>query len=299
MSKIGNEPSPILELCRTLPLPSKPPASCQARNSSRVRDLLLNLPKLIISPAICETFTLFPRLPPELRNRVWRYAAHQTGSIALTEGNCVHTFDGQSVAPGIMQASQESRREGRRYYTLCRQQAHPRSPNFLGNRHYRTRAVARVEEQQNIVWINFAVDDFVFVTKFYTPQVSVLGLNFCSQVLSQIQHLVLPIYWFHSPSDNLAQLLALLRARKDDAGGPMLQSIVISRWKDMGYSHTAYESAMTIYRVLCQEHKLLCDQVRQFTQEANELDLLPWDADFFQDQEYFDLLREFAWKPNL
>jgi hypothetical protein len=110
---------------------------------------------------------------------------------------------------------------------------------------------------------------------------------------------MLPIYWFHSQSDNLAQVLDLLKARKYDAGGQMLQSMAIRRWKETGYSHTAYESAMTIYRVLCQEHKLLCNQVRGFTQEAKEVDLLPWDANFFQDQEYFDLLREFAWKPNL
>jgi len=105
-----NKLPPILDLYRlSIPIPirAKSPYGSQALNSPRVHDLCVKFPKLS-KPPKCTTFTLFPRLPPELRNRVWRFAAHQPRGIPLSEdlASFAH-FEGQSMIPAVLQVTSE------------------------------------------------------------------------------------------------------------------------------------------------------------------------------------------------
>jgi hypothetical protein len=101
---------------------------------SRLKSLLSTLPRLKI-PAhepnnTLYEFTLFPKLPPELRNKIWKYAAFEprvikvlvdAKQVELVGGPWNSNVEGQIRHPGIMQACRESRQEGRRYYERCQE----------------------------------------------------------------------------------------------------------------------------------------------------------------------------------
>jgi len=105
---------------------------------SQVHNLYLQLPKRecsFLSPQLppCTTFTLFPYLPLELRNKVWGLAACVSQDIILThEKNPPRSYH----RPAIMHTSREARQEGSRYYTQCRDVAHIYTPPILNP--YRT-----------------------------------------------------------------------------------------------------------------------------------------------------------------
>ena len=152
---------------------------------SRVHNLCLQLPKLecfFPSPQLPPrtSFTLFPDLPRELRNKVWELAAHVSQDIDLSnKRNPPRSYH----PPAIMCVSREAREEGSRYYTPCRNAAHIWTPSFL-NPHV-----------AGILWINFAVDRFVFpihsMPLIYSP-IRELFIDFDGPLFARIQHLVIP-----------------------------------------------------------------------------------------------------------
>ncbi len=99
---------------------------------SRLKNLLNSLPPLTLpyqQQALAE-FTLFPKLPLELRNKIWRHTTEDTRIIKLYEIQTISTaygwessVKGQSRHPAIMQVNQESRCEGRKNYKLCYEKA--------------------------------------------------------------------------------------------------------------------------------------------------------------------------------
>ncbi|KAN0089558.1 hypothetical protein V8E51_019818 [Hyaloscypha variabilis] len=124
---------------------------------SRVQLLCQDLPKLEIIVPLRE-FTLFPDLPPELRHRIWRFAAMVPRSIRLRRLDYSSTYDDQPDAPAIMRTSRESRWEGKRYYTLFRELKHIETEQGLLDWtgeyiDYR---------RKKMVWINFKVDRFMW-----------------------------------------------------------------------------------------------------------------------------------------
>jgi hypothetical protein len=97
---------------------------------NRLKILLARLPELSIAPNKDQiiTFTGFPKLPIELRQKIWRHAACHERIIKLNykfgsnhdwkfgvEDNKV---EGQSKAPAVLAVCSESRKEALRCYTL-------------------------------------------------------------------------------------------------------------------------------------------------------------------------------------
>ena len=114
---------------------------------SRVQRLCRELPKLTILHPLDE-FALFPKLPLELRYRIWGLTAMVPRNIYLRKRNYLSIGDDQPEAPAILAISQESRREGKRYYRLCKEL------KFVPD-HLRY-------SRQIMVWINFNTDNFIW-----------------------------------------------------------------------------------------------------------------------------------------
>jgi len=170
---------------------------------SRVQLLCRSLPKLATSPEHqLETFTLFPELPHELRNKIWRYVASVSRNVTVTMGRQYRNQIGQLPAPSVLQATQESRTEAMRYYTLCIDYAAP-PPTFvryLGGKVHPP------------VWINFAVDVFLLgpEASYHNREVKTV-FNFDDNVLSQIQNVEMKckdgIYGLKKHMDNFRTIL--------------------------------------------------------------------------------------------
>jgi hypothetical protein len=93
---------------------------------SQLQTLLSTLPPLSIpstSPPP-DTFTLFPKLAPELRNAIWALACLSPLKVSLIStlsdpsSNMISTISGQSRQPAIMEVSRESRAVGTTFYRL-------------------------------------------------------------------------------------------------------------------------------------------------------------------------------------
>jgi len=90
--------------------------------------LTLTVTRLIIpeTEIILSKFQLFPKLPHELRLKIWSLAANKPRAIKLlfldpeTLPSCHHS---NSKVPSVLHASQEARKEGLRYYELCYEKA--------------------------------------------------------------------------------------------------------------------------------------------------------------------------------
>ena len=97
------------------------------RSQPRLKFLLKSLPRLAIEHEhpVLKEFTLFPRLPIELRNNIWELVCFQPRVVRLLPEHSPflsateHKVKGQTPAPMILQICQESRREGLRHYTQC------------------------------------------------------------------------------------------------------------------------------------------------------------------------------------
>lgn len=115
-----------------------------------------------------EFFTVFSSLPPELRARIWHFAAFQPSEIFFQTS--LHGFIGQHSqpdGPAILYASRESRQEAKRYYTPCRV----------------------MKTLPEIVWINFDADTFVFGATLPLPMDK--AFNFDRSIMSRFQHLII------------------------------------------------------------------------------------------------------------
>ncbi|PVH83361.1 hypothetical protein DL98DRAFT_616787 [Cadophora sp. DSE1049] len=120
---------------------------------TRLKVLLANLPPLQVDlPQTLKKFTLFPKLPLELRNKVWYFVANTQRQIRVWEWveyerdyfGLSHAVAGQLPIPAILHTCRHSREEGLRYYT-----------NYL--------------EGCSYSYINTEVDLFVFETPVAVP----------------------------------------------------------------------------------------------------------------------------------
>lgn len=158
---------------------------------SRIQALLSNLPRLLPPPPKSDNtlreFTFFSDLPPELRARIWRYAAHVPRVISLlyhtkeidpaevNGGSWTSNVEGQTRHPGIMQACRESRGEGSKYYELIQETALPtyrylyltpaRKVKNAGFIEYYRSFESLQGLSGNLVYINFDTDSFVVPPK--------------------------------------------------------------------------------------------------------------------------------------
>ena len=116
--------------------------------SSRLKSLLVQLPRLQLPAEPLKEFILFPKLPREIQNKIWKVAACTPGVLGLFRQN----LEGR---PSILFTSREVRREGLRYYKTCiakwpHYDAHEDGCFYLPEEH-----------QKRTVYVNFEVDQFV------------------------------------------------------------------------------------------------------------------------------------------
>ncbi|KAE9365521.1 hypothetical protein N431DRAFT_473570 [Stipitochalara longipes BDJ] len=93
---------------------------------SRLKSFLKGLAPLSIPrpPFLLETFTLFPKLAPEIRDMIWSFAALEPRKVNLLstlsdpEPRLKSAVEGQSRQPVVMEVCRESRDIGKKYYEL-------------------------------------------------------------------------------------------------------------------------------------------------------------------------------------
>ena len=175
---------------------------------TRLQGLLAQLPKLDI-PLPYTKFTLFPELPTELRNKIWKCAAMVSRDINLEYKDYYACSDHQPVTPAILHTSSEARSEAKRYYTLCPVLCVPLIPG-------ENRLKGAQKSPSIWIWINFAVDRFVWSQPVIPPILQGLPLMpvetnvlcFVIGDMGKIQHLCLD---FYAESFNTDQFLLFLR----------------------------------------------------------------------------------------
>jgi 2EXR family len=153
---------------------------------SRVHNLCLQLPKLEIplERKPCEAFTTFSELPREIRDTIWKFISHVPREVIF-----IPKRNASPVARhlAIMHTCRESREGGKRYYTRCEEQL----DSGLSRHHSPTK----------IIWINFAMDRFLFKASLLDPWPRhCVKFNFNKDILKQIQHITIP------PSSNRSSL---------------------------------------------------------------------------------------------
>ncbi|EKD18912.1 uncharacterized protein L3040_008133 [Drepanopeziza brunnea f. sp. 'multigermtubi'] len=163
------------------------------------------------------TFTPFGRLPLELRNKIWKIASHQPRTVRLVHysistwprllpdvdmaGQLNLEIYGQSRQPAVLHTCAESRKEASRYYELVREQARPFKRLLTREELAAPGAVQEATKPNqyhapNIVYINFAVDNFLrlLMGPATTDGVSVLqplnSFNFDNRAINKIERLV-------------------------------------------------------------------------------------------------------------
>jgi hypothetical protein len=68
---------------------------------------------------IVDTFTLFPELPPELRIKVWKFAAQKPQVISIYKVWALDLVKAQPTKPGTLLANKESRQVALEERPLC------------------------------------------------------------------------------------------------------------------------------------------------------------------------------------
>ncbi|KUJ16878.1 uncharacterized protein LY89DRAFT_733882 [Mollisia scopiformis] len=115
-------------------------------------------------------FPLFPQLPVELRDLIWKHAAFEPRVIyirhARVRDNCTDVslfhrghqkYQDQPIVPILLQVNRQSREEGLRHYTKCFEKVvDPRDWAFFVS-------VEDHPKHAKLVYINFKVDKFLFV----------------------------------------------------------------------------------------------------------------------------------------
>jgi len=170
--------------------------------TSRVQLLCQGLPKLSI-PGFAkhlDTFTLFPKLPPELRDKIWGYAARdiEPREIFLMFGSQYRGINGKLAPPALLQATGKSRTAAKLYYTLCMDNS--ALPRYYTQCMRKKNPSLATSSKQRPVWINFAIDIFVYGTEpivIYSRNGDDLKdeakppLNFEASIINRIQHVEL------------------------------------------------------------------------------------------------------------
>jgi hypothetical protein len=150
----------------------------------RIKCLLATLPPLDIprqGGKKLTTFSLFPRLAPEIRDMIWMYTAIEPRWVALKYFKCrtgnflkktVPKIPGQTRQPAVLHVCQESRIIGKKYHELmhergqecrsdcprCRYEASD-SASMWGYTKESKHAPLQ-QEDRNALWVNFERDVF-------------------------------------------------------------------------------------------------------------------------------------------
>jgi hypothetical protein len=93
--------------------------------ASRLRNLLEQLPRLTVQDLSAPpTFTCFPDLSLELRNKIWMHACLEPRTFTLTvktDYQFGRTVQGSLPNPSILSVNFESREEAKKHYQFCAQ----------------------------------------------------------------------------------------------------------------------------------------------------------------------------------
>ncbi|KAH8790337.1 hypothetical protein F5882DRAFT_517232 [Hyaloscypha sp. PMI_1271] len=156
----------------------------KSSENTRFTALLSQLPKLTIPLPLqpLETFTLFPRLPIDIRVEIWKLMSTQPRKVKLffdissASRAESRTIEGQSKIPVVLQINRESREEGLRFYTKCRESVEAKL----------------VGHWINYIYINFEVDHFSHAL----PPGSAIGcnFNFGQEVLKRVKFVDANLY---------------------------------------------------------------------------------------------------------
>jgi len=169
-------------------------------------------------------FTLFPKLPPELRRQIWHHVASEPRIVYLFHTDKYSssrsdntTRSSQTTCPAILATNQESRSEGRRLYTPYMQ---------LGSSHWTNKGVTYI----NLGCDRFRSRIYRFVEQWaaalpilrYYKAISLLSGGFDHlEYLGSIPCLEVEMYWAHTyfstrilKLGKLGRSLALIRVRK-------------------------------------------------------------------------------------
>ncbi|KAK0105043.1 hypothetical protein ONS95_004589 [Cadophora gregata] len=134
----------------------------------RVKELFQLLPPLHIpekNPT--KSFTLFLKLPPELRTFIWKICASQPRNFFLLswrdEGHATARVQNRDDQPVILQVCRESRAEGFRLYHKCQEhEAIPPDPPET------KKMESRIMVRQTL-YVNFKVDTFHIIPTYHYP----------------------------------------------------------------------------------------------------------------------------------
>ncbi|KAN0089593.1 hypothetical protein V8E51_019853 [Hyaloscypha variabilis] len=143
---------------------------------SRLKSLLAVLPPLEIPspPSPLSTFTLFPKLAPEIRDMIFSFACLQPRKVNLLSTfsdpapQLKSTIPGQSRQPAIMEVCRESRSVGKRFYTLVTSIPRKRCIKREGaaclrciDDSWNAAHETEVDAEGDLDWVNFEIDGFV------------------------------------------------------------------------------------------------------------------------------------------
>jgi len=180
----------------TLSMVSQDFGSPTSSISTRLVFLLSSLPKLSIPTPFqpLDAFVLFPKLPLDIRVKIWNLFALQRRQVKLFLLPPTQTrhksrlVNGQSKIPAIMHVCKESRGEGLRYYTLCKEDVWPSNP-------------FKPYRGPNYLYITFDIDHFAHDV----PDVEFVGgiglgsYTFGPEVLKKIKFVDLLMYGLSGP----------------------------------------------------------------------------------------------------
>ncbi|KAE9365525.1 hypothetical protein N431DRAFT_353210 [Stipitochalara longipes BDJ] len=136
---------------------------------SRLQDLLESLPKLLVEPQ-SKTFTCFPKLPIELRIRIWNHACRVPQKVKLRitiNDYSALAIRGGPKTPAPLHVCFESRKVALQHYTLCRQILVPGS-ELLNN----------IKTRRRSMYVNFEVDNFrIMSDSILRPRRDILSIK--------------------------------------------------------------------------------------------------------------------------
>jgi hypothetical protein len=174
----------------------------------RVKTLCSQLPKLRIPepPVTPREFTLFPKLPPELRVKVWGFGANIPRNIELYFLNPlgVEPDIRNPPLPPILHACREARKEALKYYTESLEYCEWGTKSDEEKEMSDAESVSTdsdldlelVEPFKRKIYLNFSADQFclpgigsIGSIEFFETLPSVEDINFGLSSLNLIQHL--------------------------------------------------------------------------------------------------------------
>jgi hypothetical protein len=156
---------------------------------SRTKALLSQLPKLALadSSSTLEKFTCFPRLPNELGNTIWAYAAYEPRFVRIEHPFDEHrqtlSLNHQRTVLSILHTCLESRHEGLRRYDYCVE------GNMLARKIYEENNLKDRHSLPDLkkLYINFEVDRFIPQSRYCLCKLNSKSLNFAEDTIKKVQ----------------------------------------------------------------------------------------------------------------